>query len=105
MTAKAIKNHVGARKEKPFKSTLFESAHLMLGVNCLEPGQEQKVHTHAGQDKFYLVQAGRGRFTIGDAQVDAGAGEVVWAAADVPHGVVNVSDERLVLVSGIAPWR
>ena len=34
----------GDGEEKEFKATLFESARLMLGVNCLEPGQAQKVH-------------------------------------------------------------
>jgi hypothetical protein len=33
--------HTGARPDKFFKSTLFQSARLLLGLNCLEPGQEQ----------------------------------------------------------------
>lgn len=93
----------GANAEKFFKSTLFQSARLLLGLNCLEPGQEQHVHTHAGQDKFYFVVEGSGTFRVGPEEREAGAGTVVWAPADVPHGVVNTGAARLVLLVGIAP--
>ncbi len=97
------RRHVGARPDKFFKATLFESARLLLGLNCLEPGQAQALHAHADQDKFYLVQAGEGVFTVGDEVQNVGAGGVVWAPAGVPHGVRNEAAERLVIVMGIAP--
>jgi quercetin dioxygenase-like cupin family protein len=97
------RDHVGAHPTKFFKSTLFQSDRLLLGLNCLEPGQEQHVHTHAGQDKFYFVVEGSGTFTVGDEVRDAGAGTTIWAPADVPHGVVNTGTERLVVLVGIAP--
>jgi quercetin dioxygenase-like cupin family protein len=93
----------GANPEKFFKSTLFQSERLLLGLNCLEPGQEQHVHTHVGQDKSYFVVEGSGTFRVGDELREAGAGIVVWAPADVPHGVVNSGQSRLVLLVGIAP--
>ncbi len=40
------REHVGSRPDKVFKSTLFEGERLMLGLNCLDPGQEQRIHTH-----------------------------------------------------------
>ena len=85
------------------KATLFQSTRLLLGLNCLEPGVEQRVHTHDGQDKFYHVLEGRGECTVGDAVRDAGSGHTVWAAAGVLHGVRNRGEERLVLLVGIAP--
>lgn len=97
------RDHVGAHSTKFFKSTLFQSDRLLLGLNCLEPGQEQHVHTHAGQDKFSFVVEGSGTFTIGDEVREAGAGTTIWAPADVPHGVVNTGTERLVVLVGIAP--
>ena len=105
MQIKSITDHVGTRDEKPFKSTLFSSKNILLGTNCLQPGQQQAVHTHSGQDKFYAVQSGRGLFTIGDEQLAGKAGDVIWAAADVPHGVTNDGEELLVLLIGITPWR
>jgi quercetin dioxygenase-like cupin family protein len=93
----------GANPEKFFKSTLFQSERLLLGLNCLEPGQEQHVHTHAGQDKFYFVVEGSGTFRVDAELREVGAGHVIWAPADVPHGVVNSGQGRLVLLVGIAP--
>lgn len=97
------RDHVGAHPSKFFKSTLFQSERLLLGLNCLEPGQEQHVHTHAGQDKFYFVVEGSGTFTVGNEVRDAGIGTTIWAPADVPHGVANTGTERLVVLVGIAP--
>lgn len=100
---KQWRDHVGTRLEKFYKTTLFRSDALLLGMNCLEPGQVQQPHTHDDQDKFYFVLAGNGRFWIGDEQVEAGAGDVVWAPAGLLHGVENQSDEQLSLLVGIAP--
>jgi len=100
---KTIAQHTGAQAEKFFKTTLFRSDTLLLGLNCLEPGQVQAPHEHAGQDKFYYVIEGRGAFWLGEEQLSAPAGDVVWAPAGVVHGVRNEGDERLTLLVGIAP--
>jgi quercetin dioxygenase-like cupin family protein len=97
-------DHVGSNPDKQFKATLFQSGRLMLGLNCLEPGQSQHAHTHADQDKFYLVAEGVGEFVVGDERCEAGAGVVVWAPAGVTHGVTNTGAQRLVLLVGIAPF-
>ena len=98
------RDHVGAHADKPFKSTLQRSDRLMLGLNCLAPGQEQKLHDHAGQDKFYYVVEGTGDFVVGDERRPASQGGVIWAPAGVAHGVTNRGAERLVLLVGIAPF-
>ena len=95
--------HAGSNPEKFFKATLCRSDQLMVGLNCLEPGQVQSIHTHAGQDKFYFVIDGDGTFTVGDETRTCGPGTVVWAPADVPHGVTNDSAGRLSVLVGIAP--
>jgi mannose-6-phosphate isomerase-like protein (cupin superfamily) len=100
----SYRDYVGALPDKQYKSTLFRSDALMLGLNCLSPGQEQHVHTHAGQDKFYFVVEGTGDFVVGDERQSAGPGMVVWAPAGVTHGVVNRGSTRLVLLVGIAPF-
>lgn len=89
--------------EKPPKVTLFESERLLLGLNCLEPGQAQKVHTHADQDKFYFVLEGTGKFEVGGETRTEGQGCAVWAPAGVEHGVIATGDAPLVLLVGIAP--
>jgi quercetin dioxygenase-like cupin family protein len=88
--------------EKAIKADLFAGAHLFVGLNCFEPGQAQRVHTHPGADKFYLIVSGRALMTVGDETREAGPGTVVWAPADVPHGVAKAL-ERTVMLVGIAP--
>lgn len=97
------REHVGSRREKFYKTTLFQSERILLGLNCLEPGQTQPIHTHDDQDKFYFVLEGEGMFTVGDGERRAGAGTTVWAPAGVVHGVENQGSQRLVILVGIAP--
>jgi quercetin dioxygenase-like cupin family protein len=94
----------GANAEKFYKTTLWQGEHVMVGMNCLEPGQVQPVHAHAGADKFYFVLAGSGSFTVGDEEQTAAAGTVVVAPAGVSHGVTNNGSERLSLLVAIAPF-
>lgn len=95
--------HIGMERDRFFKSTLFQSHRLLLGLNCLEPGQTQAVHHHDDQDKFYFVLEGEGEFTVGEETRTVGVGTTIWAPAGVAHGVTNRSDERLVILVGIAP--
>src|SRR6185369_12681074 len=96
-------DHVGSQPEKFFKTTLWQGEHVMVGLNCLEPGQTQAVHAHQGADKFYLVLEGNGKFTVGDEEKTAETGTVVVAPAGIPHGVTNAAHERLSLLVAIAP--
>jgi quercetin dioxygenase-like cupin family protein len=88
--------------ERPAKVDVQRGAGLFLGLNCFEAGQSQPVHTHAGMDKFYLVLSGKARMVAGGATVVAGAGDLVWAPADEPHGVAEAL-ERTVMLVGMAP--
>jgi mannose-6-phosphate isomerase-like protein (cupin superfamily) len=100
---KDYRDHVGAKADKHFKATLCQGERLMVGLNCLEPGQAQASHLHAEADKFYYVIEGRGVFTVGDETREVGPGLVVWAPAGVRHSVENRGDSRLTLLVGIAP--
>lgn len=100
---KRIDEYTGTNVEKFYKTTLFHSEAILLGLNCLQPGQVQKPHDHADQDKFYYVVEGAGHFWLGEERVTAVSGELVWAPAGVVHGVANEGDGRLTLLVGIAP--
>lgn len=95
--------HTGSRADKHYRTTLFEGAHLMVGLNCLDAGQSQPLHAHGEADKAYVVLEGQAMFTVGDETFEAEAGEVVWASAGVPHGVENKGAGRLTLLVAIAP--
>jgi quercetin dioxygenase-like cupin family protein len=85
------------------KSTLFESANLLVGLNAFEPGQEHALHGHAGQDKVYLVAGGSGLFLLEGRELPMSAGDLLIAPAGVPHGVRNNGAERLLVVAVLAP--
>lgn len=85
------------------KTNLFETPQMFCDIYCLEPGQSQKVHAHAGATKFYYVIEGEAEVTIGDATQTLGPGELAWSVPDEPHGVENKSSNPLVLLVAMAP--
>lgn len=96
-------DHVGAQAEKFYKTNVWQGDHVMVGLNCLEPGQTQKTHAHDGADKFYFVLEGEGAFIVGEEEEQAAAGSLVVAPSGIPHGVTNCGDQRLSLLVAIAP--
>ncbi len=90
-------------KDKMQKIPIFETGRMFYDLYCLLPGQFQKVHSHAGEDKVYLVLEGRGVFDVGGHQQELGPGEAVIARAGEPHGVRNAAEKNLVLLVTMAP--
>ena len=91
------------RDDKMGKATLFESKHLLVGLNAFEPGQMHALHAHRGMDKVYQVLEGRGRFLLADREVEMEAGMMLVAPDGVPHGIHNTGDDRLLVLVILAP--
>ena len=89
--------------KKMGKATLFASPRLMVGLNCFEPGQEHKLHAHAGLDKVYQVLAGEGVFVLADREIPMRPGSMLVAPDGVAHGIRNTARERLVVLAILAP--
>ena len=89
--------------DKMGKSTLFESPHLLVGLNCFEPGQQHALHAHGGLDKVYQVLTGRGEFLLEGRSIPMEAGVMLVAPQGVPHGIRNTGSERLVVLAILAP--
>jgi quercetin dioxygenase-like cupin family protein len=85
------------------KSTLFESERLLVGLNSFEPGQEHRLHAHAGMDKVYYVLAGSGVFLLEGREEPMAAGLMLVAPEGVLHGIRNTGDERLLVMAILAP--
>lgn len=100
----SLSEHIVLRSDRFYKSTLFASEHMLVGIDCLAPHQTQPPHQHRGHDKMYFVHAGTGVFTVGDTTVTAHPGDVVWAPADTMHAVQNMSDEPLIMLITMAPF-
>jgi quercetin dioxygenase-like cupin family protein len=99
---KSVPAAVAFAADQPTKADLFGGQHLFVGLNCFEAGQTQRIHSHNGADKFYLILAGKASMVVGDETREVEQGTLVWAPADVPHGVARVA-ERTVMLVAIGP--
>jgi quercetin dioxygenase-like cupin family protein len=97
------REHAVYTPQKMGKATIFESPHLLVGLNAFEPGQEHGLHAHAGQDKVYHVLEGEGRFLLADRELEMKAGDLLVAPENVPHGVRNTGSSRLLVLAILAP--
>ena len=98
-----IRDHAKLQADKMAKIALASTARAQLDLYCLGPGQAQKPHTHADQDKIYVVLEGRARVVVGDAEEMLEPGEAVVAAAGAAHGIANDTSERLLVLVVVAP--
>ena len=96
-------DHAVYDPERMGKATLFQSERLLVGLNAFEPGQEHKLHAHAGMDKVYHVLAGRGAFLLEGREAPMAAGMTLIAPSGVLHGIRNTGAERLLVLAILAP--
>ena len=89
--------------EKMKKVSLFDTDNFFCDIYCLETGQSQKVHSHEGSDKVYLVLQGKGKVTVGDEEKELSENDITLAPSGEDHGVMNDSDGKLVLLVFMAP--
>jgi mannose-6-phosphate isomerase-like protein (cupin superfamily) len=69
----------------------------------LTPGQTAKLHTHAREEKTYLVLSGEGVIRVGDEEHRVRTGHLVHCPTGVPHGATNDGAENLRLLVVMAP--
>jgi mannose-6-phosphate isomerase-like protein (cupin superfamily) len=98
-----IKDHVQVNPERMAKIALATTARAQLDLYCLAPGQEQKPHSHADQDKIYFVLEGSGRAMVGGRQETLEPGDAVVAPAGVDHGLANVGTTPLLALVVVTP--
>ena len=96
-------DHALYAADKMGKSTLFESAAVLVGLNAFEPGQAHALHAHAGMDKVYAVLDGAGVFLLADRELPMHAGDLLVAPQGVPHAVRNTGPGRLLVLAILAP--
>ncbi|GAA2575341.1 MULTISPECIES: cupin domain-containing protein [Streptomyces] len=65
------------------------------------PGPPQ--HRHARHDEGFYVVSGTVRFTVGEEDIDAGAGTLVMVPPGAPHTFANTTGEPAVMLSTFTP--
>jgi len=103
MNVLKLKELATTQAEKMAKVDLVQSKNLLAGLNCFAPGQAHKPHTHAGQDKLYVVLQGSGLFSLNNEETRLSEGEMLHVPEDASHGVVNDGDTPLVVLAVITP--
>ena len=68
----------------------------------VEPGSEQKPHSHDPQ-QVYVITRGQGRMKVGEDERDVREGQMVFIPPNTEHGIVNTGEETLTYVSAATP--
>jgi quercetin dioxygenase-like cupin family protein len=68
------------------KATAADTGGLMTIIEMTEPpGMEGPLHVHHREDEAFWVLEGDATFYVGDAVIEAHAGDYVFGPRDVPH--------------------
>jgi mannose-6-phosphate isomerase-like protein (cupin superfamily) len=62
------------------------------------PGEAIEMHVHPYSETFVLLD-GQGRWTVGDTVVELRPDQLLVVPADTPHGLRNVGETPLLVVS------
>ena len=67
-------------------------------IGTFDAGTGPGLHTHP-YDETFIVEAGSATFTIGDDEVEIGAGQIAVVPAATPHKFVSGEGFRLISIS------
>ncbi len=69
----------------------------------IAPGSEITPHVHASSAETFFITAGRALCTLGDSTTEFQAGSLGFAPAGTKHGLKNIGDEDVYLVTVFTP--
>ena len=87
------------------RKRVFITDKIEMELVCYEPGTSTVEHHHVGQDEIFIIMEGAGTITVGGEPVRVGPGSLVYAPADIKHGIQPDADGRMVMVFVKAPGR
>ena len=88
--------HPGQSRTVRFEGRDFGGPVSLFLVDA-EPGRGSALHVHP-YSETWVVRKGEAEFTVGDRTTRAHPGDIVVAAANIPHRFENVGAGRLELV-------
>lgn len=69
----------------------------MIGISTFKPGTRGDQMVHEEEEMCYVL-SGKGKIEVDDQAVECKAGDAIYIAPGVPHGVYNPEKEDLVMV-------
>ncbi len=79
-----------------------QAKHLTTTLVQVEPDGEQRLHSHAPEQVYFILE-GSGVMTVGADQQEVGAGDCIFIPSDTPHGIRNGGQSVLRYFSAAAP--
>jgi quercetin dioxygenase-like cupin family protein len=76
---------------------------MIFGVVTFPPGSDPGIHVHPNEEEIIYVLSGRGETRVGDKAYPLEPGVSVFTEPGVEHGVKNLGDGPLVLISVFSP--
>jgi quercetin dioxygenase-like cupin family protein len=71
-----------------FEGVQYGDASASFIIVEAAPGTGVALHSHP-YEEIFIVQEGQATYTVGEATIEATAGQIIVAPADVPHKFVN----------------
>lgn len=85
----------GARAKVHFNGPTRQLAALASGLVTLEPGaRPHPPHQHP-EEELVIIGEGTGEFTVNGVVTKVKAGDMMYAEANVLHGIVNTGSTRM----------
>ena len=97
-----LKKLIRFKSDSISREMLADTPEMRIALMCLEPGQELKPHKAPLRLMMYCVE-GRGVFSVGDEEIEAGEKTAILCDPMVPHGFRASKGERLVVMAVVTP--
>jgi quercetin dioxygenase-like cupin family protein len=97
-----LKKMITFHPDKISREMIAETPEMRVALMCLDAGQELKPHKAPLRLMMYCVE-GKGIFTVGDQEIEAGEKTAIMVDPEVPHGFRASKGERLVVMAVVTP--
>ncbi len=78
---------------------VWQTDNLHCNIYCFEPGQQNRLHCHPVSNEVVFCWEGEGVVVVGEEQAPIRAGETVLVPVNVPHGYINTSKDRRMIIT------
>lgn len=77
-----------------FEGSMFGTNASVMFYTTDQIGKGPKLHRHP-YDEIFIIRNGKALFTVGEQQIEASAGQIVFGPANVPHKYHSLGPDRL----------